>query len=251
MKKLNVIVPALAILALGTAASVTGTVAWFSANANVTVSGMKIQAKTDSSLFIANGAGVALASITGDSVTLSVASAPEVKPVDMVLNAGVVKANIPSAYSTNPTATTAGSGSAWTQVGSLGAAAATSETSYDIDDYVVSNYVSIARKQSSGASYTLSASVAVTHATASPLNKALRVGMFVNGEWLESTDSGLATAGSATFTIASTTGTLNDNTAYNVCLAAWFEGEDSDCFFDNAASLGVSEMVWTITATAA
>ena len=52
MKKNKILVPALAILALGTAASVTGTVAWFSANGNVTVSGMAVHTSVSSNMLI-------------------------------------------------------------------------------------------------------------------------------------------------------------------------------------------------------
>ena len=53
MKKTKVIIPALAVLLLSTAASVTGTVAWFSMNNTVTVTGMTVTTKVSSSLLIA------------------------------------------------------------------------------------------------------------------------------------------------------------------------------------------------------
>lgn len=51
-KKSKALVAALAMLCLSTAATVTGTVAWFSANRVVTATGMKVKAKTDGSLVI-------------------------------------------------------------------------------------------------------------------------------------------------------------------------------------------------------
>lgn len=56
MKKTKILAPALGILALSMAASVTGTVAWFSSNATVTAEGMKIKATTATNLFIRNSA---------------------------------------------------------------------------------------------------------------------------------------------------------------------------------------------------
>lgn len=53
MKKTKIIIPALGILLLSTAASVTGTVAWFSANNQVTVNGMQVKTKVSSNLLIA------------------------------------------------------------------------------------------------------------------------------------------------------------------------------------------------------
>ena len=53
MKKTKIIVPALGLLLLSTAASVTGTVAWFSANTQVTVTGMQVKTSVSSNLLIA------------------------------------------------------------------------------------------------------------------------------------------------------------------------------------------------------
>ncbi len=53
MKKTKIVVPALAVLLLSTAASVSGTVAWFSMNTSVTVTGMSVTTKVSSNLQIA------------------------------------------------------------------------------------------------------------------------------------------------------------------------------------------------------
>ena len=54
MKKTKILVPALAVLALGMAASVTGTVAWYAANIEVVGSGMQINCATSKNLVITN-----------------------------------------------------------------------------------------------------------------------------------------------------------------------------------------------------
>ena len=54
MKKTKVIIPALGILLLSTAASVTGTVAWFSANETVKANGMNVQARDTNGIVISN-----------------------------------------------------------------------------------------------------------------------------------------------------------------------------------------------------
>ena len=54
MKKTKILAPALGILCLSMAASVTATVAWFSSNATVTAEGMTIEAVTATNLFIKN-----------------------------------------------------------------------------------------------------------------------------------------------------------------------------------------------------
>lgn len=53
MKKSKIIVPALGLIALSTAASITGTVAWFTANNSVTITGMSVKTNVASNLFIA------------------------------------------------------------------------------------------------------------------------------------------------------------------------------------------------------
>lgn len=61
MKKTKVIIPALGILLLSTAASVTGTVAWFATNQTVTATGMKITAKTDAAFMLIKAGNIATA----------------------------------------------------------------------------------------------------------------------------------------------------------------------------------------------
>lgn len=56
MKKTKIIVPALGVLLLSTAASVTGTVAWFSMNNFVTATGMEVKAKAENGIVISNAA---------------------------------------------------------------------------------------------------------------------------------------------------------------------------------------------------
>ena len=75
MKKTKVIIPALGILLLSTAASVTGTVAWFSMNAEVTANGMQVKAKAEDGIVISNEAkaewkNTATASHNGSGVEL-------------------------------------------------------------------------------------------------------------------------------------------------------------------------------------
>ena len=53
MKKTKVIIPALGILLLSTAASVTGTVAWFSMNSSVTATSMSVKAIAEAGIAIA------------------------------------------------------------------------------------------------------------------------------------------------------------------------------------------------------
>ena len=54
MKKTKVIIPALGILLLSTAASVTGTVAWFSSSDRVTANNMNVKARAEQGIVISN-----------------------------------------------------------------------------------------------------------------------------------------------------------------------------------------------------
>ena len=53
MKKSKILIPALGILVLSTAASITGTVAWFSANNSTKVDGMEVKTKVAGNMLIA------------------------------------------------------------------------------------------------------------------------------------------------------------------------------------------------------
>ena len=69
MKKTKVIIPALGLLLLSTAASVTGTVAWFAANASVTASGMQLKAKAEQGILISTQTAASPSSAWGASAT--------------------------------------------------------------------------------------------------------------------------------------------------------------------------------------
>ena len=80
MKKTKIIVPALGMLLLSTAASVTGTVAWFSMSNYVTATNMNIQAKAEKGIVISN----ADTSVWKDTATAKFNSAIAVRPTSTV-----------------------------------------------------------------------------------------------------------------------------------------------------------------------
>ena len=73
MKKTKIIIPALGLLLLSTAASVTGTVAWFAANASVTATGMQVTAKSNSSYLLIGNAASCASSKAGLTTTVAAA----------------------------------------------------------------------------------------------------------------------------------------------------------------------------------
>ena len=100
MKKTKIIIPSLGLLLLSTAASITGTVAWFAANASVTATGMQVKAKTASTyLLIGTGENDTYAEIqainpASTSVALTVSDEQALvlpsKPVENSTEAGYV-----------------------------------------------------------------------------------------------------------------------------------------------------------------
>ncbi len=82
MKKTKIIIPSLGLLILSTAASVTGTVAWFAANASVQANGMRITANTDSSFLIVGTANNLATVQAGNLTTADLSSVnAQVSPV--------------------------------------------------------------------------------------------------------------------------------------------------------------------------
>ena len=218
-------------------------------NTTVTASSMQIKATTDANLYIAKGASVALDAITGTSVDdLSVAVAA-VKPADMQASGGTVTVKAAKTFTTAPTVSTAGSASTYDDIGTVTVSAANDATGFDIDDYAAVAFVSIARKQDVAQTYKLTPTCTVSlpqvSGQDSNLNKSLRAGLIINGAFYESNDANTA-SGTATFTFSDVTG-LADNTAYSAALLLWFEGEDSDCFVNNAIILSNNTAEWSFT----
>ena len=242
MKKTKVIIPALGILLLSTAASVTGTVAWFSANNQVTATGMKVQAKAESGIVISNAA-------TGDydyTATSAKESVSALKPGST--------ADLTHWYhstSTNPSS--ANTKQAYDE--------GVEDTHYVIHDFYVKS------SSNAAASFTSFDVKSITVATATQdLSLSLRVGVKTTGSsnvYLFAPVAGATT----TYTVAGATGAYNAdnrveaniveagsadakdtsvtsfparvdsannvNPGTHVGIYLWFEGEDAHCISDN------------------
>ena len=259
MKKTKIIIPALGLLVLSTAASVTGTVAWFSANATVTASSLSVTARVDANLFIKDGIESDITAVTGTSTTLTGTgvTASSVNPVDFDSTSGLI-AQIPATYSSQPDVSAAGTALTWTTVANLSSGTSgqvTGVSTYVPKDYFAYGYVTIVRKQSSAASFNLTAKADVTFGTASELNKAFRIGILVDdGTFYESGDFGVNTASTLSGENAvklnnggSVGVSLADNQPHVALLLAWFEGADSDCFTNNAVNISTNTVSWSFT----
>ena len=267
MKKTKVIIPALGILLLSTAASVTGTVAWFTTNNSVSASTMTIKAVVSGNLFIKEGNSATLDQINAVSATLS-KEALALSPVDVVADGTTgAKLQIPDVYSTSPAVGDAGVVSTYKAVtgSSITPVGATNETGY-----VLVDYVSIANKQTNASTFPLHPTVEVEVNSDDLLAKALRAGIVIAqfdgslgaATYYESGDAAISTktVGEVTKTYATldfNNGTnpypsaLNDNKIYRVALMLWFEGDDGDCFVNNAQHLGNCVASWTFSSAAA
>ena len=114
MKKTKILIPALSILALGMAASVTGTVAWFTQNAVATATGIAVKSKVPSALYISDELHQLSEgdSLTLDSVSHS-AAAIALDPTHMTFAANTLTTNSPSAWDTEPSQGQGGIASAY------------------------------------------------------------------------------------------------------------------------------------------
>ena len=258
MKKTKIIVPALGLLLLSTAASVTGTVAWFSANATVSASSLQIKANVDANLFIENGIVAAVDSVTHTTTTLSGdgVTSTKVAPVDFDQTSGLI-ARIPATYSTAPDVANAGSAATWTQVATLSSGTSGAVTgsakdgggTYVPKDYFVYGFVTIVRKQTTAATFNLNATATVSYSVESNLNKAFRVGVLIdNGTMVESADNATTSGSVALMNNVSVASGLADNAVHVALLLGWFEGADSDCYTNNAVALSTNSIEWQFTA---
>ena len=104
MKKTKVIIPAMGLLLLSTAASITGTVAWFSVNTTVTANGMSVQAKAQEGIAISNAAdgtyNFTAASAKSTVAELYPASTIDFDPFLTSVSTNPGQANTQQAYST-------------------------------------------------------------------------------------------------------------------------------------------------------
>lgn len=228
-----------AALALG-----SSTYAWFASNTTVTASTMEVKATTGPNLFIAKGASVALNAITGTTVTDLSVSNLAISPADMSDASGTVTVRNAATYTVAPTVSSAGTAATFTDIGTLTSTTATNES--QIANYCSSGFVTIARKQTTAGTYSLTPKCTIAFGEQSELNKCIRAGVIINGALYESNDANIA-SGTAELTFSSING-LSDNTAYSACLIVWFEGEDSDCFSNNAVVVSTNSASWEFTA---
>ena len=251
MKKFNkskVIIPALAMIALTTAASATGTVAWFTANNTVTASTLTFKAKANTNLYIAAGATAEIGALVNTSATLNITTGA-IQPVTLEYAKSKCAVKIPATWTEAPKVDDKGTANTYTTVANITETEATAESTYTVSDYICVGYVTIGRKLAeSNAIYDLTPTVKISFAAASALNKCVRAGIVMNGTLYQSGDYGVETAtNDVSFTFTSEIENLTDNVAYHAALMVWYEGTDSDCIANNAITLSTNTASWEFT----
>ena len=240
MKKTKVIIPALGMLLLSTAASVTGTVAWFAANATVNANGMAITAKTDSEFLVisktsdltANADTVALATPTGQVLPTNWAdtNGAEENGYAWVTGSGTTTSN--GALSGSYTALTIA------EAGNFGAA---NDKNYYVYDTV---YVGLAVGSSTpSSSKKLKCTATFAAGTSSNLNKCLTIGLDVGNDMSTTADldERITMGNASNATVAGTAELLDGDdlstTAIAIKIYAFFNGDNENCTTDNAIGL--------------
>ena len=245
MKKTKVIIPALGMLLLSTAASVTGTVAWFAANASVTATGMQLKATTDSEYLVISHSSASAtwqAGISDKTVTFQMPANAEVLPTSRQTVSSTL-----SWVTASGTSTTDGSAAADTTQ----ALTITEENNYGTangKNYFIYDvlYVGLAKGSSQPANTKLlKCNVDFTAEESSDLNKCLTVGIYAG-----------ATIGTNAFTesyvldstVTTKVSKAGSNTIYNgsqlsatagapIVVYAYFDGALPDCTTAKAINL--------------
>ncbi len=186
MKKSKIIVPALGILAFSTAAAVTGTVAWFTANRSVTVSNTAITAYNPES-----GLKVVLSSAKGATISESTGSGSTAAAVEhgLLRDASVdfATANAPVVYRSVLNDAGAVSGfSAVTAAAEAGTAAGNNGATTPVSYYWCSIYTATFSLESAGSSQTYELFYDNTKLSANAgsstgnIKNALRIGIYIS-----------------------------------------------------------------------
>lgn len=239
MKKTKVIIPALGMLLLSTAASVTGTVAWFAANATVQANGMKITAKTDSEFLVISKSSDLTANAS--SVDLSYPAEGQVLPTNWRKDNENVYHWVTGAGTATDNGTINTSGYTNLTISESANFGSASTKNYYVYDTI---YVGLAVGSSQPSSSKLLKCNATFAATkSSDLNKCLTIGL--DAEPVMSTtadlDERLVMGNASSATVNGTATLLNggqlSTTAVAIKIYAFFNGDDTNCTTENAINL--------------
>lgn len=254
MKKSKILVPALAVLALGMAASVTGTVAWFTTNSKAFADQIAIKSQVPSALFI-KGTNDFVISTGKDSITDTEVHHGLGTPSHSLLpvhpNSSALASNKKlglypaSTYSVQPTNTSSGTAATYDETHYLTGSKDDTNgnavlTATGLDNYALWTRESIVRKGEAAttpAQYTLHADVTLSGISENYAYRTVRVGFLTtknNGDawsWVESTRLAARTSDetSLSFSQIDVATAVNDNSVLNIAVVIWIEGSDENC----------------------
>ena len=244
MKATKKIVGATAALVAALALSAGSTFAWFSANTSVSATGMDVTVTVPTNLYIAAGVQTDPDSITESTVNLNHGGL-KLQPARISLDdtdTDVLNVEFAQTYDVEPTITSPGTPAAdgMVKVGTItvdASSPSTNEPSYEVSNYASYNQISVVRKADTDTEqYGLNASVTISGITNDTSYKYLKVG-FLNGDTF--TVKGIDGEATTTATIQFddiVTG-INDNTPVNFNVVIWFDGDDKDCYSNNAVNV--------------
>ena len=278
MKKTKLIIPALGMLLLSTAASVTGTVAWFSMNNSVTATGMTLQIKAEDGILISNAAKTTWSdsstAIVGSAVLVPTSAAAVASPAFVSASStNSAEAQAQQAVANYTDLTLAWNTTTNSVSEGKGYVDADSDNTLDTDEkcYVLLNNFYI---KSSGNAITQKASETLLYindvtaslgenATYNKIDNALRVLVVVNTnafiyapvidqasgtttvsyKWKNTTSVSALAPTTYDQACASVTSISNqDANATNIKIYCYFEGEDENCTSDNMQGITVNDI---------
>ena len=233
MKKTKVIIPALGLLLLSTAASVTGTVAWFSMNGEVTANGMAVTAKSDAAfLLIKAGTAANAGIIQAAPATTASAESPSAQLYPVAHEAGLTNAagynqvsNWYYKYADAPTAS---------------ASTGAKTTLSAFTDYVLHNQFSITVSKGSLSVTNLHVSSCSITTSGSQAVNVVVASSSAATEFTATDNDGDATV------LAST---IDASTVVLIDVFVYWNGEDTDVYSDNLENLKNTDVVINFAAT--
>ena len=245
MKKTKIIIPALGLLVLSTAASVTGTVAWFAMNNTVTATGLQVEAKSNSLYLMIGAVNENLTTIqakTGDAAAttaLSVSSEEaQVYPSAHETFASEVTPDLPASWYT-------ASGVSQVAAGyTMKPGSKVSLTAGNFAQYVIKRSINLTVAAGSNATGAITLTLEKSAAASGKVNDAVSAVAVCGTTYLEFNEAN-SWANASTLVSSVTNDALTQVDFY-----IYYDGNNDSVYTDNAANLDGATFTFTFTAAA-
>lgn len=249
MKKFKKLIPALCMLLVSAVLVGTSTYAWFSMNADVTVTGLQVTAKTDQPYLIIG---------TGENDTLAELQAlPKKTPAEgdtVALDVSDVDAKVkPVAHETLADAAAAATAGNWyyyyaEKTSAPGHGANAKNTLDNVAGYVITRTVYMTIVKDTPQLSDIEAMVKITAKDGKTIDAA-RVLLAVFNDTADKGTEEFDKAKTASTSLK--TGVVTDATVVKVIIYIYIDGADASIYTDNAANLGAAKIDITFTAKVA